>query len=820
LNPLQLAKDAYMSSTSFIDNNYRKKWEDNLRLFQNRHPQGSKYNSDFYKHRSKLFRPKTRAVVRKNEAAAAIAFFANPDVVTCEPENKSDPMQLAGAGTMQELLNYRLQKSIPWYQILIGGVQDAQVYGVVCSYQYWKYEPGKHDKPCVELLPIENIRFDPNADWSDVIGTTPILQRVVPMYVADVRRMMISPNPKTGAPGWNPLDDGQIRQSQVEFDTTRQAREDQRQDPKTEHGSPIKDFEVVWAMENFLRWDGEELVYWTLGMSHMLTEPAPLKDVYFHGERPLAMGVGMIETHRVMPDSLVNVGSHLQQEANELVNQRLDNVKLVLNKRWLVKSGRNIDVDSLNRNVPGGVTLGDDVSDDSLREVNWPDVTASAYMEQDRINADMDDLVGNFAGSSVMTNRKLNETVGGMAMMSQASSQLTEYLLRTITETWVEKVLRQLVKLEQYYETDMTVLAIAGQRANLQRYGISEVSDQLLNQELTIRVNVGMNATDPMLKMQKFLAGTNAYAQVAANAPPNMNVQEVGKEIFGMIGYKDGSRFLEDVDPRLMQAQEAIKKLQMLIEELQAQLEDKAEDKQLEAAKLQIDAQKAQAEVQLKQAQAMQIAAEGQGDGGMEMQKKWAEVELKAQQQLAMIEMKRQELAAKQELEQQKAIADIALKAQELDAKIALQAQEIDAKVELEHRKMRADLEIDAETATAKMDVIKRQSEAKIATQKKEAEAKRVEQEAKDKEQKAKDDEKKKEAAEKEAEKKTAKATTDALVTAIKALTEQVKAMKEEIGKPRPVEFKRTGGVVNKVLVDGQPMDVVRDDKGSVKGLR
>ena len=74
---LRIAADAYEGSTSFIDSNYRKQWEEGLRLFQGRHPVDSKYNSDKYKHRSRLFRPKTRSGIRKLEAMAAMSFFSN-----------------------------------------------------------------------------------------------------------------------------------------------------------------------------------------------------------------------------------------------------------------------------------------------------------------------------------------------------------------------------------------------------------------------------------------------------------------------------------------------------------------------------------------------------------------------------------------------------------------------------------------------------------------------------------------------------------------------------------------------------------------------
>ena len=144
---LRIAADAYEGSTSFIDSNYRKQWEEGLRLFQGRHPVDSKYNSDKYKHRSRLFRPKTRSGIRKLEAMAAMSFFSNIDVVSADAMNPADPQQEASAAIVKELLNYRLQKTIPWFLTLIGALQDAATVGVCCSYQYWKHrreeEPGE-----------------------------------------------------------------------------------------------------------------------------------------------------------------------------------------------------------------------------------------------------------------------------------------------------------------------------------------------------------------------------------------------------------------------------------------------------------------------------------------------------------------------------------------------------------------------------------------------------------------------------------------------------------------------------------------------------
>jgi len=619
---LQLAKDVFTSSTTYMDANHRKVFERNIALHKSVHPDGSKYKSQAYKNRSRLFRPKTRSVVRKNEAAASAAFFANVDVVNCEPENDADPQQVASAALMNEVINYRLTKTVPWFVTVMGAVQEAQVIGIVGSYQYWKYkeEPGEkfthegeeyeapptvlEDQPCIELMPVENYRFDPAADWTDPVGTSPYFVRIVPMYVDDVRQKMRETDSKTGQAKWKKLTDQEIRSAMAEYDTTRQARESPKQDPLTERDDSLKDFEMVFCHENFIKRGGKEHVYWTLGTEHLLTDPALLKEVYHTGERPFVIGCAVLEAHKAVPDSLVGIGSDLQKEANDVTNQRRDNVSLVLNKRYFVKRGAQVDTESLLRNVAGGVTLVNDTEHD-IREVEFNDVTGSAYQEQDRVNLDFDELVGNFSQGSVQTNRKMNETVGGMELAAGGASAMTEYLLRTVVETWMEKVLNQLVKLEKTYETDQVILAVAGAKAQIARFGM-EPSDQMLEQPMTIRVSMGMGATDPQKKLGRFLGALKAGGE-AMQLLPNANPEMVWNEIFGLAGYKGGSRFMQPSAPNaaLMQQNQEMHQALQEAQQKAAQAEVVATQAKMQAIKAQMDAAhiKAQADAAVRQAQ-------------------------------------------------------------------------------------------------------------------------------------------------------------------------------------------------------------------------
>lgn len=565
---LDLARSAYNSSTHWLDSSLRTQWEKNTAHFQNRFPNGSKYHSDAYRRRSRVFRPKIRPSVRANEAGMAAAMFSTKEMASVTPVNDKRPESRASAAVIGNLLQHRLEHDIPWFLTVQGAFQDSQVIGRCASYQYWHYEerqeeryiygpagqpvfdedgkPAKEvktvmvkDKPCVDLLPLENIRFDPAADWRDPIGTSPYVIRMVPMYASEVKDRMREDLP--GQQKWRDYTMGEIRSlGGLDNDATRKEREHDRADP---HDSQRpSQFKIVWCLEHYIRLGGEEYVFWTLGTRALLSEPQFLSEVYFHGERPVTLGTSIVEAHKPYPSSPVELGEGLQEATNDIQNQRFDNVQLVLNKRYFLRRGAKIDVQALMRNTPGGAVVTTDPEKD-VNVISTQDITSSSYSEQDRIDVQLDEMMGNFSQSSVNNNRNLNETVGGMQMMSGAASSISEYAIRTFVETWVEPVLRQLILLEQYYETDQVLMQMAAEEAQVfERFGVNEITDEMLMRKMSVTVNVGIGATNPEQKVNRFLTGMNAAASIPG-VVEDINGQEIIKEIFGALGYKDGMRF-------------------------------------------------------------------------------------------------------------------------------------------------------------------------------------------------------------------------------------------------------------------------------------
>jgi len=576
----KLARDCYSAATNWVNSGKRARWTESLRAFQSLHSIDSKYYSREYGHRTTLFRPKSRAMVRKSEAQTAAAFFSNEDVVNIQPADEDNKEQAASAAVMQELLQYRLTKptgegGIPWFLTLVGARQDGEVMGLCAAKAYWKYEEVNHgprivpaidphtgamlrgadgqiqireeddiekvhDKPVVDLIPMENIRFEPGADWRNVVEASPYLIYQIAMYVSDVREMMDKGE-------WFPMPDSAMRSAtDIDDDTTRRAREPGRVPGKDHDAWKPKDFDIVWVHENIIRWAGRDWHFYTLGrQAAMLTNPRPLEEVYLHGMRPFTIGFVVVETHKTYPASKIELVRDLQRATNDDWNLRFDQMKMSLMPRQFIKQGVGIEVVDVRTFIPGKVV----VTKDPQTDIVWdrpPEPSQAAYAEQDRINLDFDELVGDFSNSSVQATQIQEQSATGMHLMSGQASGMNEYELRVFAESFVEPLLRQLVHLIRAYETDQTVLAICGKRAKIeQKYGISAVTDALLDKDATVKVNVGIGATNPAIKMRNFLMAAESlqkfFGPVLAQG---INFEEVLHEVFALAGYKDGDRFV------------------------------------------------------------------------------------------------------------------------------------------------------------------------------------------------------------------------------------------------------------------------------------
>lgn len=609
-------------------------WSRNYRAVQNRHFSGSKYDTYRYKSRSKLFKPKTMAAVRKNDATAAASLFSTEDVVSITAERTSDKLQATTARFLHEDLNYRLDRSNKWagpnwFLTSISARHETQVTGICVSKQYWEYEERivekivdvPTDRPAIDatgmpildlmtgeplmdtviekgvidekqivrdrlmitLIPSEHARIDYTGDWRDPIQEGGFFIADYPVRLDDVEDMInqSADRNKMGGKAWrSDIDISALKRARSERSGSTQASvrrsRDDGQD-RYEGAFQGKENETIWLHEVFYRKGGEDWHYWVLGNDTILSDPRPTRESYPEqkGDRPYVRGLGALEPHKTHPMAPVESWQPIQMEINDTTNLSLDAMKMAISPITLVKRGSMMDRKQLQNRGPDALVELNNIED--LQFTRAPDPSANSQNYIDRLSVDMDELAGVFSGSSVQSNRSLNETVGGMQLLNSSANALTEFDLRVWVETWVEPCLSQCINCIKEYESDEVVISVAGERAGLIEnvvagddqtasldpkkqeaeaekqknpfqppISVSDVLGHLDNAQVVVKVNVGIGALDNNQRMQKFMMGFKGSLELIQPLKEQgitLNAAAVAQEIWGLAGYKDADRF-------------------------------------------------------------------------------------------------------------------------------------------------------------------------------------------------------------------------------------------------------------------------------------
>lgn len=572
---LQMVYEADQQALQYVNQVNRDSWQRGYRAYHQEHPDGSKYKSSDYNNRSRLFIPKTRTSVRKDMAATAASLFGTIDAVNTMAGNEADPMQRASAAVLKEIMNYRTDRanskaSIPWFHVAMGSRQTSLITGICLSKQCWKLELKRQrqqeefedeetgekkmrdvwepmiDRPDIELIAPENFVIDPAADWTNPVQDAAYVIIKWPMRIDEVRRRQRDPrNP------WKKLDDSVLMSSgegaQMEMEAIRRARE-QGLD-RFDRSQTTRHFDIIWVWESYIRTAGEDWTFFSLGDKELLTDPRPVSEVYPEqfGERPLALGYGSLEAFRIFPMSNVESWSQLQTEANDIRNLSLDALKQNIMPVTKVVRGRNVDLEQLRRRGTGTAIMVTEKDD-----VTWektPDLSNGTMAMKQAIDIEFDDLSGQANYGTVEQNNALGKTLGGLKLAAGAANAVQEYDIRVWIETWCEPVLNQLARLIQFYESDPVILGLCGEKAKLlQKYGISEISNELLENNVTIRVNIGLGVGDPAQRLQKFASATQVAMPLLQQSPDFaqqkvvMDWEAVMDEVFGAAGYRDGGK--------------------------------------------------------------------------------------------------------------------------------------------------------------------------------------------------------------------------------------------------------------------------------------
>ena len=183
---------------------------------------------------------------------------------------------------------------------------------------------------------------------------------------------------------------------------------------------------------------------------------------YFHGQLPIVYGVDY-----PYPGELYGMGEiepidRIQRAINAVLNQRLDNVQLVLRNMWKVKKNSGVDLHTLV-SAPGNIITTDDM--DAVEPIAVPDVTGGTFVQT------MNYLTAAMQNGSGITDYTMgintgantaNETATGTRLIQQEANAQFKLKIQLFNAMVIERIANQWKDLRIQYTTEKQKVRIIG----------------------------------------------------------------------------------------------------------------------------------------------------------------------------------------------------------------------------------------------------------------------------------------------------------------------------------------------------------------------
>lgn len=289
-----------------------------------------------------------------------------------------------------------------------------------------------------------------------------------------------------------------------------------------------------------------EVVVRSIPNPYNFQHPPYCKFTLFPNDKPSWFGVGV-----------GTVGKPIQERINKIVNQRLDNVDLVLNKQGCYNSNDPlVNINKLKISKPGqwhGVS--DVVS--SLKWMDTPDVTASSYKEEELAKADFHEATG--ATVPLMpADKGQHDTASGINLLQGAAGIRFRPVLKKIETEFIASLatiflshLQQFMVLPEW----MMLTSDDGHSKPIL------ITPEELQAQATI-IPTGISET---LNKETQIGQLLRFKEVSVN-DPTINQAEINKEIAKLMGFKDIHKFIVEQNPVQMGPGQLAPDMQQMIQ--------------------------------------------------------------------------------------------------------------------------------------------------------------------------------------------------------------------------------------------------------------
>ena len=178
---------------------------------------------------------------------------------------------------------------------------------------------------------------------------------------------------------------------------------------------------------------------------------------------PFVVGTAFPESHVMYGKSFPGITRDLQKETNARINQEREAVARALRPPTLVNRNSNIDLMALMIRKIGGVVQGNDVSPESVREMEIANPVPISLPAQQRIDQ-LYTEISSIGPAEVGAAQPGSEDQSATASSTQSTNanKKMNMVIRNLTQTGIIPMLRFLLRLEQEYESDELIEQVTG----------------------------------------------------------------------------------------------------------------------------------------------------------------------------------------------------------------------------------------------------------------------------------------------------------------------------------------------------------------------
>lgn len=178
---------------------------------------------------------------------------------------------------------------------------------------------------------------------------------------------------------------------------------------------------------------------------------------------PFVVGTSFPESHTMYGKSLPGVTRDLQKETNARFNSEREASARALRPPVLVNRNSNVDLMALMIRKIGGVVQGNDISMDSIREMevaNPIPISLPGQQRTDQLYQEISSIGPEQLGANPPGNDEQSATAS--STQSSNANKKMNMVIRNLTQTGIIPMLRFVLRLEQEYESDEFIEMVTG----------------------------------------------------------------------------------------------------------------------------------------------------------------------------------------------------------------------------------------------------------------------------------------------------------------------------------------------------------------------